>query len=78
MKLFLIIILCLIPILGFPCTGNDGPTGGDTPSGDTGPSDSGSSSDSSGDNSDQYSYCHFPEYQNDKYCIRRNHESMAD
>ncbi len=76
MKLLIIIILCLIPVLGFPCTGNDGSTGGDTPSGDTGPSDSGSSSDSSGDNSDQYEYCHWEQYQNDKYCIRRNHDNQ--
>jgi hypothetical protein len=62
----LIIIFCLIPIIGLPCS--DGPSGGnDGPTGSSG-LDSGSVSQSSGDNSDMFDICQFEPFKDSKEC----------
>jgi len=68
MKTLLIIVICLIPVICFPC---DLPSGGnDNP----GPSDSGNvgtDSQSSGDNSDILDICQFKEFRDRKECKER-------
>ncbi len=64
----LIIVFCLIPIIGLPCS--DGPSGGnDGPTGSSG-LDSGSVSQSSGD-SDNFDICQFQPFADSKECKER-------